>query len=102
ATGVLVTDTLPAGVEFVSATSSATSKAGAPSQANGIVTASHGNLPSGGTATVTIVVKPTQIGTLVNTATVAALELEPNTANNTSTTTTNVQRNLTVVWNIDL
>ncbi len=95
ATGVLVSDKLPEGMEFVSATSSA----GTSSQANRVVTASLGNLPSGGTATITIVVKTTRIGTLVNTATVAALQLEPNTANNTTTTTTIVRPGLTVTWN---
>ena len=52
ATGVTVTDTLPAGVTFQNASSTQ----GSASHASGTVSASIGNLASGATATVTIAV----------------------------------------------
>ena len=52
ATGVTITDTLPAGVTYASATSSQ----GAVSQAGGTVTVNVGNLSQGATATATILV----------------------------------------------
>ena len=46
---------------------------------------------SGGRATITIVVRPTEAGVLLNTATVVGAEAEPNTANNRSSTPTLVR-----------
>jgi len=86
-TGVALTDTLPAGVTFVS------TSAGSFSAATNSVTANLGTLAIDGRATVTIVVRPTaaQAGTtLSNTATVTAVEPDPVTANNTDTETTRV------------
>ncbi len=81
ATGVTLTDALPTVVNFVSAT---------PSQ--GIctppVTCNLGTLPNGAVATVSIVVKATAVGTVLNTASVAANETDPNPANNTASVTT--------------
>jgi len=54
ATGVTITDTLPAGVTFVSATSTQ----GNCSETAGTVTCTVGDLVNGATATVTIVVNP--------------------------------------------
>jgi uncharacterized repeat protein (TIGR01451 family) len=75
ATGVSLTDTLPVGAELVSATTPY-------SQSVGAIGYSLGTLPVGVSAQVTIVVKADKAGTLVNSATVAANESEPNIANN--------------------
>src|SRR5262249_21318542 len=66
ATGVTVTDTLPAWVTFVSASTGCTN-------ASGTVTCTVGNLANGGNATITIVVTaPSTTGTITNIATVSA------------------------------
>jgi uncharacterized repeat protein (TIGR01451 family) len=88
ATGVTMTDSLPGTVTFVSAT---------PSQGNctgtATVTCNLGSLTNGASATITIVVTPTQAGGISNTARVAANEADPNTNNNSATepTTVNAQ-----------
>lgn len=84
ATGVTLTDTLPAGVTLVSATPSATCTG------TGTVTCTLGSLAAGGAATVTVVVKPTAEGTLTNRASVTAAETDSNPANNQVTVTTTV------------
>jgi uncharacterized repeat protein (TIGR01451 family) len=81
ATNVVVIDTLPAGVTFVSAT---------PSQGNcsgtTTITCTLGTINSGANATITITVTaPTSTGTVSNTATVTSDQSDPNTTNNTST-----------------
>jgi uncharacterized repeat protein (TIGR01451 family) len=86
ATGVTVTDSLPAGTTFVSASPSQ----GNCSQATGTVTCNLGTLTSGSGATVTIRVTPTQAGSVVNTATVHGDQNDPNTSNNSATATTTV------------
>ncbi|MCO6458200.1 MAG: DUF11 domain-containing protein [Pirellulaceae bacterium] len=89
ATGVMVQDTLPAGVTFVSSTAS---QGGTPAHNAGVVTASLGNLASGASATVTITVtvNPDTTGTISNTVMVTGNEPDPTPANNTSTQTTEV------------
>ncbi|HYK41086.1 MAG TPA: hypothetical protein VE007_01775, partial [Thermoanaerobaculia bacterium] len=85
ANGVIVTDTLPAGVTFVSCSSSQ----GSCSFGGGTVTANIGTVPPTGNASVTINV--TMVGparTVSNTANVSTTSPETNTANNTSTATT--------------
>jgi uncharacterized repeat protein (TIGR01451 family) len=115
ATGVIVTDTLPGGVAFVSATPSQGSCSGTST-----VTCNLGTLGNGASATVTIVVMPDTAGTLSNTASVTGNENDPNTANNTAgpvstdvffgcagdirtrtaiTTAAGVQQTQTVSWN---
>ena len=87
ADGVTVTDTLPAGVVFVSATSTR----GSCSQSSGVVTCTFASLPSGATASQTITVTPTQPGTITNSASVAAsAPSDPDTSNNAATTSTTV------------
>src|SRR5262249_9343389 len=54
-TGTTITDALPPGVTFVSATASQ----GSCAQASGTVTCSLGGLAVGGSATATVVVRPT-------------------------------------------
>jgi uncharacterized repeat protein (TIGR01451 family) len=84
ATDVTMTDVLPATVTLVSATPSQGSCSGAAT-----ITCLLGVLANGGSATVTIVVKATQAGTIGNTASVAANETDP-VSNNTAETTTRV------------
>ena len=80
-----VTDTLPAGAAFVSASASQGTCIGtAP------VTCSLGSLASGTTATVTVKVRPSAAGTATSTASVTAAETDPVSANNTATATTAV------------
>ena len=85
-TGVVLTDTLPIGVTFVSSTP--------PSCADsvGTVTCDLGALGSGETTTVAIevAVGPSTRGTLGNTATVSSNETDPNTTDNSDTATTTV------------
>ena len=87
ATGVVVADQLPPTVTFVSATSSQ----GTCSQASGVVTCPVGTMTSGATVTITIVVRPTAVGTIGNTATVISQVADPNPANNTGGASTIVQ-----------
>jgi len=87
ATGVVVADQLHPSVTFVSATSTQ----GACSQAGGVVTCSVGTMASGATVTITIVVRPTAVGTLGNNATVTSQTADPNAANNTSGVSTIVE-----------
>jgi uncharacterized repeat protein (TIGR01451 family) len=83
ATNVTVNDTLPAGVSFVSSAASQGS-------CNG-TTCALGNLASGATATVTIVVAPTTPGQLINSAMVSSAETDFATGNNSASLTTLIQ-----------
>ena len=89
ATGVTVVDTLPAGVAYQSATASQ----GTVSNSGGTVTAAVGQLASGASATVTIIVNvdPTTRGTITNVATVTGNETETNSQNNQDDEPTTVQ-----------
>jgi uncharacterized repeat protein (TIGR01451 family) len=78
ATGVTVTDTLPASVTFVSASPGCT-------EASGTVTCDIGNLAATASVSVQIDVTTTAAGTISNTATVAANEFDPDSANNSET-----------------
>ncbi|MBI3990371.1 MAG: carboxypeptidase regulatory-like domain-containing protein [candidate division NC10 bacterium] len=80
----MLTDTLPPGVTFVSAS------AGCRRSGN-TVTCNLGPLANGATATVTIVVKSPTAGTITNTATGRGIEADPNPASNTATTGTTVK-----------
>jgi uncharacterized repeat protein (TIGR01451 family) len=90
ATGVVVTDALPAGLTFVSATSTQ----GTATHNAGTVTGTLGTIANGGSATITIVatVGAGFTGTLSNTATVTSGGNDINTANNSATQTTTVNR----------
>ena len=88
ATGVTLSDALPAGMTYISA---------APSQGSctgtAIVTCDLGVMANGGSATVTIVAMNTSVGTKANMATVSntgAAEYDPNLINNAATATTTV------------
>ncbi len=83
ATGVTLTDTIPAGASLVSATSTAGVCTGTTSINCGV-----GTLNPGATATVTVVVTPPAVRTIVNTATVTLNETDSLLANNTATAET--------------
>ena len=85
ANGVTMTDVLPAGVSYVSATTTRGSCSG-----NSTVTCSIGTLPENASATVTIVVKATAAGTVKNTADVGPSQDDPDKTNNTASATTMV------------
>jgi uncharacterized repeat protein (TIGR01451 family) len=85
ATNVVVTDNLPAGVDFVSATGGTCQRSG------GKVTCNLGQVNAGTTATVTIVVKTKKDGTLTNTASVTSPD-DNVLANNSATATTTVSK----------
>ncbi|WP_192823136.1 T9SS type A sorting domain-containing protein [Rufibacter sp. LB8] len=77
ATGVVITDRLPTGLTFVSATPTV----GTYVSSNGLWTI--GALPAGTTQTLTLVAKPTTTGSITTTATkTAQTEFDPVTANN--------------------
>ena len=90
ATGVVVTDNLPASFQFVSATTSQGSLITPPVGSTGIVTANVGTLTVNGTATITITVKSTAAGAITNTASVSENETDSNPANNSASQTTTV------------
>ncbi len=103
ATGVTVTDRLPEGVSFVSASSSSAQSVEPTSAVPGnsafdgraavisiTVTAALGDLPSGEEATVTITVGANSTGEVTNSAEVVANETDLNTANNIATQNTRV------------
>ena len=86
ATNVVLTDTIPAGTTFVSATPSQGTCTGTTT-----TTCNLGSLTSGGSATVTLIVtSPLSTGPITNTATLTATEIDPVAMNNTSSVTTTV------------
>ena len=91
ATGVVLTDTLPASMNFVSATTSQGSLVTPPVGSTGTVTANIGSLAIGATATVTVTVSTTASGVITNTATVTGNESDPLASNNAASSTTTVK-----------
>jgi uncharacterized repeat protein (TIGR01451 family) len=84
ASNVVVTDVLPAGSTFVSATPTQGSCTGTTT-----VTCNLGAMNNGATATITLVVDPPLAGTLANTASVTNTpEVDPTPANNAGTALT--------------
>jgi uncharacterized repeat protein (TIGR01451 family) len=86
AQSVQLTDTLPGGVTYQGALASA----GSCSRSGNVVTCNLGRIRSGDTVTVYIAVRPTQPGTISNTATVSSSTSDPVTGNNTDTEVTTV------------
>jgi uncharacterized repeat protein (TIGR01451 family) len=89
ATGVTVTDTLPEGVTFDSATFGTASC----TETNGTVSCSIGAMAANSSTTITIVVVPDVVTgptVITNTATVTGVEEDPVPANDTATTTSTV------------
>ncbi len=88
--GVTLTDALPAKTDFKLSTTSQGTCDKKPSKA-GVLTCNLGDVAAGETVTVTIVLKPQEVGTITNSVTVASTSADdPDRANNTSTETTDV------------
>lgn len=83
---VVVTDKLPSSVNFKSAAASQ----GSCSYSSGTVTCNLGTIAHGASVTVTIAVIPNSAGTITSTGTVSSSALDPTTANNSFTITTDV------------
>ena len=81
-----LTDTLPAGVTFDSATPSQ----GSCSQSAGTVTCALGTIANGANATVQIKVTPQSAGSITNKASVSSSVSDPTPANNSASATTTV------------
>ncbi len=86
ATGVSVTNVIPAGLTFVSARSSQ----GTVSFVNNTVTVALGSLTPEANATITIVARPTEAGLLTNTADIREDGQDPNSLNNEAVVLTTV------------
>jgi uncharacterized repeat protein (TIGR01451 family) len=86
ATGVVVTDTLPSSMSFVSATSSQGSCSGTTT-----VTCTLGSMTNGANANVTLVVKPRSTGTYTNKVNVSSSTTDSNTVNNNASVSVRVR-----------
>ena len=86
ATGVVVTDTMPAGASFISMNSTV----GRCTRSGGIIDCRIPSLSAGAAATITVVVEPQNAGTISNAANVIANEPDTNLADNNSTEGTSV------------
>jgi uncharacterized repeat protein (TIGR01451 family) len=87
ASGVSVTDNVPANVTFVSGTGSGVVTC---AQAGGVITCDVGTLASGANASATVIVRATALGTVTNTASVNSSVTDLVAGNNSSTATTAV------------
>lgn len=89
ATGVVVTDTLPAGVTLVATSGCAEDPVGVP-------TCTLGDIANGAAAaySIEVTVNANAAGVLVNTATATAQNADPATGNNTDAFTVSVQQNV--------
>jgi uncharacterized repeat protein (TIGR01451 family) len=86
ATGVTVSDAVPANSTFVSASPGC-------ALAAGVVTCTAGTLASGASQAFSVTVQAGSGGSIVNTATVGGNQTDPNGGNNSSTVTTSVNHN---------
>src|SRR5262249_30396204 len=80
---VIITDVLPAGISFVSASN----PQGTATQTNGTVTCTIANLARNASATITITIRPTVEATVTNTVTVNSSATDPILANNSASVT---------------
>ena len=87
AIGVIVTDEIPAGATFVSATPTSGTCSGTTT-----VTCALGTIPFGGLEIIELVVRPTDRGLLSNTASVTATTPDPDSADDSSTAIVTVQQ----------
>jgi uncharacterized repeat protein (TIGR01451 family) len=87
ATGVVLSNTMPSGVQFVSAS---LSQGNLTSTGGGQVTCNLGSLAAGASANVTIVTMPSLAGSLLNSVNVTANEEDLVPANNSAQATTTV------------
>lgn len=85
--GVVVSDTLPASVTLLGATSSQGSCTG-----TGTVSCTIGTLAAGATATVTLSTRADTVGTASNTASVGATTPDPSMTDHQATVTTRIRR----------
>lgn len=92
ADNVVVTDTLPSSVMFVSADSSQ----GTCEHSSGTVTCNLGTLASGAEATITVVVTTLEVGSVVNFASVASSATDTNPDNDTAEKETIVRSDVAV------
>ncbi len=100
ATGVVATIPLPAGVQLASDSSS---QGDTPTQQGGVLTADLGDIASGGSATVTIVIDPTPAssGTSISlSAEVAGNQFDPNPANNQASLNLAIAPSVNVALNL--
>ena len=79
----MVTDSLPGTVSFVSASAGC-------SASGGVVTCNLADIPSAGSTSVTITVRPTVAGTITNSASVSSTTADPSAANNTTSINTTI------------
>jgi uncharacterized repeat protein (TIGR01451 family) len=86
ATGVTVSDAVPANSTFVSASPGC-------ALAAGVVTCTAGTLASGASQAFSVTVKAGSGSSIVNTATIGGDQADPNGGNNSSTVTTSVNHN---------
>jgi uncharacterized repeat protein (TIGR01451 family) len=86
AKNVIVSQSLPTGVIYVSGSASQ----GSVSASGGVVTGNLGNMPAGSVATMTVTVNPTQTGLLSVTATVSSQNTDFDLSNNSVTVTSHV------------
>jgi uncharacterized repeat protein (TIGR01451 family) len=86
ASNVLLTNPIPSGASVISATSSQ----GSCTVTNGSVVCGLGRLQNGGSASVTVTVSPTTLGTVNCTAAVTWSGVDPNPANNAASATVDV------------
>jgi uncharacterized repeat protein (TIGR01451 family) len=86
ATGVTVSDPVPANSTFVSASPGCALLAG-------VVTCTAGTLAPGASQSFSVTVKAGSGGSIVNTATIGGNQTDPNGGNNSSTVTTSVNHN---------
>jgi uncharacterized repeat protein (TIGR01451 family) len=86
ASGVALTDVLPANTTFVSSKPATR----CPAPVSGTLTCSLGGLEAGSTATVAITVSPTQVGVLTDSVTVSSPTADVDTADLTSSAATTV------------
>ena len=98
ATGVVVTDQLPAGINFVSATVSQ----GSCSNNAGMVTCNLGNLAVRASATITLTVSAAAAGSITNTASVKANEPDGISANNQASATVTVSNQPSIYGRVHL
>jgi uncharacterized repeat protein (TIGR01451 family) len=87
ADGIVLSDVLPAGMTFVSASTSQ----GTVTPFGGTLTADLGGLTTGAMTTLTVVVVPTTSGPVINTTRVSGAEADPVPGNNMTTLTTVVE-----------
>jgi uncharacterized repeat protein (TIGR01451 family) len=90
ATDLTVTDTLPAGTTYFSSSASQGTCAGTTTVTCSLGTLNSSETGSTTSATITIVLIPTQGGSFTNTGAVSADQADPNEANNSASATTNV------------